>query len=83
MPKKIDPAVRARVMRMIAEHRSEYATPTGGADSSFRCRIPRTRGSALYIPNGIRTRAAALKARNAALFDASQDLSLSAETSSD
>ena len=29
MPKKIDPAVRERVMRMIAEHRSEYATPTG------------------------------------------------------
>jgi transposase-like protein len=28
MPKKIDPAVRERVMRMIAEHRSEYATPT-------------------------------------------------------
>jgi hypothetical protein len=28
MPKRIDPAVRERVMRMIAEHRSEYATPT-------------------------------------------------------
>ena len=28
MPKKIDPAVRERVMRMITEHRSEYATPT-------------------------------------------------------
>jgi transposase len=28
MPKKIDPAVRERVMRTIAEHRSEYATPT-------------------------------------------------------
>jgi transposase-like protein len=28
MPKKIDPAVRERVMRMIAEHRSEYTTPT-------------------------------------------------------
>src|SRR5688500_17591259 len=28
MPKKIDPAVRQRVMRMIAEHRLEYATPT-------------------------------------------------------
>jgi hypothetical protein len=28
MPKKIEPAVRERVMRMIAEHRSEYATPT-------------------------------------------------------
>jgi transposase len=26
MPKKIDPAVRERVMRMIAEHRLEYAT---------------------------------------------------------
>lgn len=28
MPKKIDPAVRERVLRMIVEHRSEYATPT-------------------------------------------------------
>jgi transposase len=28
MPRKIEPAVRERVMRMIAEHRSEYATPT-------------------------------------------------------
>ena len=28
MPKKIEPVVRERVMRMIAEHRSEYATPT-------------------------------------------------------
>jgi hypothetical protein len=28
MPKKIEPAVRERVMRMIAEHRSEYTTPT-------------------------------------------------------
>lgn len=28
MPKKIDPAIRERVMRTIAEHRSEYATPT-------------------------------------------------------
>jgi transposase len=28
MPKKIEPAVRERVMRMVAEHRSEYATPT-------------------------------------------------------
>ena len=28
MPRKIDPAVRERVMRMIAEHRSDYATPT-------------------------------------------------------
>jgi transposase len=28
MPKKIEPAVRERVMRMIAEHCSEYATPT-------------------------------------------------------
>jgi transposase-like protein len=28
MPKKIEPAVRERVMRMIAEHGSEYATPT-------------------------------------------------------
>lgn len=28
MPKKIDLAVRERVMRTIAEHRSEYATPT-------------------------------------------------------
>ncbi len=28
MPKKIDPAVRERVMRTIAERRLEYATPT-------------------------------------------------------
>ena len=28
MPKKIDPAVRERVMRMVADHRSEYSTPT-------------------------------------------------------
>jgi hypothetical protein len=28
MAKKIDPAVREQVMRVIAEHRSEYATPT-------------------------------------------------------
>jgi transposase InsO family protein len=28
MPKKIERAVRERVMRMIAEHRLEYATPT-------------------------------------------------------
>jgi len=28
MPKKIEPEIRERVMRMIAEHRSEYATPT-------------------------------------------------------
>jgi transposase len=28
MPKRIEPAVRERVMRMIAEHRSEYTTPT-------------------------------------------------------
>ena len=32
MPKRIDPAVRERVMRMIAEHRSEYGTPTEFAD---------------------------------------------------
>ena len=28
MPKKIDPAVRERVLRMAADHRGEYATPT-------------------------------------------------------
>ena len=28
MPKKIDPAVRERVLRMAADHRKEYATPT-------------------------------------------------------
>jgi hypothetical protein len=28
MPKRIEPAVRERVMRMIAEHRLEYVTPT-------------------------------------------------------
>ena len=28
MPKKIEPESRERVTRMIAEHRSEYATPT-------------------------------------------------------
>jgi hypothetical protein len=28
MPKKTDPAVRERVMRMIAEHRSDYAPST-------------------------------------------------------
>lgn len=28
MPKKIEPAIRERAMRMIAEHRLEYATPT-------------------------------------------------------
>ena len=28
MPKKIEPAIRDRAMRMIAEHRLEYATPT-------------------------------------------------------
>jgi transposase-like protein len=28
MPKKIDPAVRERAMRVIAEQRSAYATPT-------------------------------------------------------
>jgi transposase len=28
MPKRIEPAVRERVMRMIAEHRSECTTPT-------------------------------------------------------
>jgi transposase-like protein len=28
MPKKIDPAVRERVMRMVADHRGEYSTPT-------------------------------------------------------
>lgn len=28
MPKRIEPEIRERVMRMIAEHRQEYATPT-------------------------------------------------------
>jgi transposase len=28
MPKKIEPAVRERVLRMINDHRGEYATPT-------------------------------------------------------
>ena len=28
MPKKIDPAVRERVLRMVADHRGEYASPT-------------------------------------------------------
>jgi transposase len=28
MPKKIEPAVRERVLRMIRDHRGEYATPT-------------------------------------------------------
>ena len=28
MPKKIDPAVRERVMRMVADYRGEFATPT-------------------------------------------------------
>ena len=28
MPKKIEPAVRERVLRMISDHRGEYATPT-------------------------------------------------------
>jgi transposase len=28
VPRRIEPAVRERVMRMIAEHCSEYATPT-------------------------------------------------------
>ena len=28
MPKKIEPAIRERAMRMIVEHRLEYATPT-------------------------------------------------------
>ena len=41
MPKKIDPAVRERVMRMIAEHRSEYATPTAGQGD----RVSRAAGS--------------------------------------
>jgi integrase len=35
------------------------------------------------VPNGVRTRAAALKARNWAFFDSLQDVSLSAETCSD
>ena len=35
------------------------------------------------IPNGIRTRAAALKARSSAFFDAFQDLLLLTETSFD
>ena len=28
MPKRIEPAVRERVLRMVADHRGEYATPT-------------------------------------------------------
>ena len=28
MPRKIDPAVRERVLRMVADHRGEYANPT-------------------------------------------------------
>jgi hypothetical protein len=32
MLKKIDPAVRERVMRMIAEHRSKYATQPSGRE---------------------------------------------------
>ena len=28
MPKKIEPAIRERAMRMIAEHRLESSTPT-------------------------------------------------------
>jgi transposase len=31
MPKRIDPAVRERVLRMVADHRGESATPTAVA----------------------------------------------------
>jgi transposase len=33
MPSKIDPAVRARVLRMIAEHRGDYPSDTALAEA--------------------------------------------------
>ncbi len=33
MPKKIDPAVRERALRMFAEHRQDYASDTALAES--------------------------------------------------
>jgi transposase len=41
MPKKIDPAVRERVMRMVADHRGEYSTPTELAKIAAREQIGR------------------------------------------
>ena len=32
MPKKIDPAVKERALRMVSEHRSEYASLTACCD---------------------------------------------------
>lgn len=33
MPKKIDPAVKERALRMLAEHRQDYASDTALADA--------------------------------------------------
>ena len=31
MPKKVDPALKCRALRMVAEHRSDYPSMTGSA----------------------------------------------------
>ncbi len=36
MPKKIDPAVKERALRMVAEHRGEYASLTACCDQVGR-----------------------------------------------
>ena len=36
MPKKIDPAVKERALRMVSEHRSEYASLTACCDQVGR-----------------------------------------------
>ncbi|WP_264887547.1 hypothetical protein [Dietzia sp. NCCP-2495] len=36
MPKKIDPAVKERALRMVAEHRGEYASLTACCDQIGR-----------------------------------------------
>ena len=36
MPKKIDPAIKQRALRMVAEHRGEYASLTACCDQVGR-----------------------------------------------
>lgn len=41
MPKKIDPAVKERALRMVAEHRGEPASPQSLVETSCEARLQR------------------------------------------
>lgn len=44
MPKKIDPELRARAVRMVLEHQQEYPSQTAAAGAVARLSMPHPKG---------------------------------------